>query len=298
VYHFKAAGESNWPKLDAAVARIERARAEGLKITADIYTYTAGATGLDAAMPPWVQEGGYRAWAGRLRDPAIRERVKREMSTPTDAWENLYLAAGSPERVLLVGFKNERLKGLTGKSLAEVARLRGKSPEETAMDLVIEDGSRVGTVYFFMSEENVRKKIALPWVMFDSDAASLAPEGLFLKTNPHPRAYGSFARLLGKYVREEKVISLEEAVRRLTALPAETLGLKDRGTLRTGCYADVVVFDPKRIQDHATFDRPHQYATGVVHVLVNGVQVLREGQHTGATPGRVVRGRGWKGSKI
>jgi len=294
IYHLKAAGESNWNKLEAAIGKIEAARTKGLRVTADMYTYTAGATGLDAAMPPWVQEGGYPEWARRLKDPAIRQRVKREMITPTDQWESLYLAAGSPDKVLLIGFKNPKLKPLTGKTLAEVARLRRKSPEETAMDLVVEDGSRVDTVYFMMSEENVRKEIRLPWVSFGSDAASLAPVGPFLKSNPHPRAYGNFARLLGKYVRDEKVIPLEEAIRRLTLLPAENLKLDRRGALKAGGFADIVVFDPAKIQDHATFDQPHQYASGVRHVFVNGVQVLKEGRHTGAKPGRVVRGPGWK----
>ena len=293
VYHLKAAGASNWSKLDSAIQRIEAARKAGLKITADMYTYTAGATGLDAAMPPWVQEGGYNAWAGRLKDPVVRERVKKEMSTPTGAWENLYLAAGSPEKVLLVGFKSEALKPLTGKTLAEVAALRGKSPEETAMDLVIEDGSRVGTVYFLMSEENIRKQLKLPWVSFDSDAASLAPEGVFLKSNPHPRAYGNFARLLGKYVRDERIIPLEDAVRRLSGFPAENLKLDRRGFLREGYFADVVVFDPSKIKDTATYDQPHRYSTGMIDVFVNGTQVLKQGEHTNAKPGRVVRGPGW-----
>ena len=287
-YHLKAAGQKNWEKLDALIRKIEAARAEGLKITADMYTYTAGATGLDASMPPWVQEGGYNKWAERLKDPAIRARVKREMTTPSDDWENFFLATGSPEKILLVGFKNEKLKPLTGKTLGEVARMRNKPAEEVAMDLVVEDGSRVDTVYFLMSEENVRKQLRLPWVSFDSDAASLAPEGNFLKSNPHPRAYGNFARLLGKYVREERLISLEEAVRRLTSFPAETLGIERRGALKKGHFADVVVFDPDKIQDHATFEKPHQYASGVRHVFVNGVQVLKEGEHTGANPGRVV----------
>ncbi len=298
IYHLKAAGQSNWPKLDAAIQKIEAARASGLRITADMYTYVAGATGLDAAMPPWVQEGGYVEWAKRLKDPVVRERVKLEMVTPTDKWESLYLAAGSPEKVLLVAFKNPKLKAFTGKSLAEVAKLRGKSPEETAMDLVAEDGSRVGTVYFMMSEDNVRKEIRLPWMSFGSDAESLATRGVFLKSNPHPRAYGNFARLLGKYVRDEKIIPIEEAVRRLTALPAENLKLDRRGALRPGYFADVVVFDPAKIQDHATFDKPHQYATGVMHVFINGTQVLKNGEHTGAKPGRVVRGPGWKPARI
>lgn len=293
-YHLKAAGSQNWQKLDKLIARIETARARGLKISADMYTYTAGATGLDAAMPPWVQEGGYNAWAARLKDPVIRARVEKEMATSTDSWENFFLAAGTPENILLVAFKNDQLKPLTGKTLAEAARIRGKSPQQTAMDLVIEDGSRVGVVYFLMSEENVRKQIALPWVSFDSDAASLAPEGPFLKSNPHPRAYGNFARLLGKYVREEKVISLEEAVRRLTSLPAETFQIQERGRLEPGFFADIVIFDPALIADHATFEKPHQYSTGVSHVFVNGVQVLKDGEHTGAKPGQIVRGPGWK----
>ena len=295
IYHLKAAGKANWPKLDQVIAKVEAAQKEGLKISADMYTYPAGATGLDAAMPPDVQEGGLREWIKRLKDPAIRARVKREMKTPTNAWENLYLATGSPERVLLVGFKQDSLKYLTGKTLAEVAKLRGTTPEETAMDLVIQDDSRVGTVYFLMSEDNIKKQVALPWVSFDSDEGSMAPEGVFLKSNPHPRAYGNFARVLGKYVREEKVISLQEAVRRLTSLPATNLKLQKRGALKPGNFADVVVFDPNAISDHATFDQPHQYATGMKHVLVNGVQVLKDGEHTGATPGRFVRGPGWKG---
>ena len=295
IYHLKAAGRTNWPKMDSVIAMVEAAQGEGLRITADMYTYPAGATGLDAAMPPWVQEGGHDAWVERLRDPAIRRRVAREMRTPSDDWENLFLSAGSPENVLLVGFKQDSLKHLTGKSLAEVATMRGTSPEETAMDLVVLDDSRVGTVYFLMSEENIRKQIALPWVSFGSDAGAPATEGVFLKSNPHPRAYGNVARLLGKYVREERVIPLAEAIRRLTALPAERLGIRRRGALVPGYLADVVVFDPASITDHATFQEPHQYATGVRHVFVNGVQVLADGEHTGALPGRVVRGPGWTG---
>jgi len=295
IYHLKAAGEDNWPKLAQVIAKVDSARAAGARITADMYTYTAGATGLDAAMPPWVQEGGYQQWATRLRDPAIRARVQREMRTPTDEWENLLLGAGSPERALLVGFKADSLKHYTGKTLAEVAKLRGTSPEETAMDLVIADGSRVGTVYFLMSEENVRRQVQIPWVSFGSDAGAPATEGVFLESSTHPRAYGNFARLLGRYVRDEKLIPLEEAVRRLSALPAENLKLRRRGQLRPGYHADVVVFDPATVQDHATFEIPHQYSTGMVHVFVNGTQVLRDGEHTGATPGRVVRGPGWRG---
>ncbi len=295
IYHLKAAGRANWSKLDAVIDRVERARAEGLRITADMYTYTAGATGLDAAMPPWVQEGGYDAWAARLQDPGIRERVGQEMKTPTDEWENLLLLAGSPDQVLLSAFKADSLKYLTGKTLAEVAALRGSSIEETAMDLVVQDGSRVGTVYFLMSEENVRRQIALPWVSFGSDGGSLAPEGVFLQSNPHPRAYGNFARLLGKYVRDEGVISLGEAVHRLSGLPATNLGLKRRGRVLPGFYADLTVFDPAQIADRATYDDPHQYAVGMRDVVVNGVLVLQDGEHTGATPGRVVHGPGWRG---
>ncbi|MDT8436566.1 MAG: D-aminoacylase [Gemmatimonadota bacterium] len=295
VYHLKAAGRANWPKLDSAIARIEAARAEGLRITADMYTYTAGATGLDAAMPPWVQEGGHEAWVARLRDPAVRTRVAREMRTPTDAWENFFVAAGSPDNILLVGFTADSLKPLTGMTLAAVAERWGTSPEEAAMDLVIRNGNDVGTVYFLMSEENVRRKVALPWVSFDSDAAAPAPEGIFLASNPHPRAYGSFARLLGRYVREEGVVPLAEAIRRLTSFPAETFGIRRRGALEPGFHADVVVFDPARIIDRATFAEPHQLAEGVRHVLVNGVPTLVDGTHTGALAGRVVRGPGWQG---
>ena len=294
IYHLKAAGQQNWSKLPAVIAKVDSARAAGAKITADMYTYTAGATGLDASMPPWVQEGGYKEWAKRLQDPAIRARVAREMRTPTDAWENFFVAVGSPDKILLVGFKNPALKQYTGKTLAEVARIRGKSPEETAMDLVIEDGSRVSVVYFLMDENNVRRQIQLPWVSFGSDAEAAAPEGVFLLSSTHPRAYGNVARLLGRYVRDEKLIPLAEAVRRLTALPAENLKLARRGTLQPGYYADVVVFDPATIQDHATFEKPQQYATGVRDVLVNGVVVLRNGTPTGATPGRFVRGPGYK----
>ena len=295
IYHLKAAGVDNFDKLETAFQRIESARAEGLDITADMYTYTAGATGLDASMPPWVQEGGYVAWAERLQDPAIRARVEQEIMTPTDDWENFYLVAGGAENMILVGFKNPDLKHLTGKTLAEVAEIRGTSPVVTMMDLVVEDGSRVGTIYFLMSEDNVKKKIAKPWMAFGSDAESMAPEGKFLLSNPHPRAYGTFARLLGKYVRDESVISLQEAIRRLTSLPAKNLKIRDRGALAENYFADVVVFDPATIEDHATFAEPHQYATGVLHVIVNGELVLLDGEHTGATPGRFVKGPGYAG---
>ncbi len=295
IYHLKAGGKQNWAKMDQAIAKIEQAQRDGVKITADMYTYVAGATGLDASMPPWVQEGGYDAWAARLKDPAIRERVRNEMNADAQDWENFFYSAGSPEGLVLVGFKNPELKKYTGMTLGHVANLRGTSPADTAMDLVIEDGTRVETVYFLMSEENVRKQIALPWVSFGSDAGSNAAEGDFLKSSTHPRAYGNFARVLGKYVREEKVISLEEAVRKLTLLPATNLKIRDRGRLALGYFADLAIFDPDTIADHATFEQPHQYSTGMVHVIVNGVPVLADGKHTGATPGRIVRGPGWTG---
>jgi N-acyl-D-amino-acid deacylase len=294
IYHLKVAGQANWPKLDALIARVEAARAQGLQITADMYPYTAGMSGLDASMPHWVQEGGHRAWVERLKDPGVRVRVRQEIATPSNTWENLYLLSGSAENVLFVGFKNESLKPLTGETLAEVAALRGKSPEETMIDLVVEDDSRVMTAYFSIAEDNIRREIALPWVSFGSDAESAAPEGVFLKSSTHPRAYGTFARLLGYYVRDEKIVPLQEAVRRLTTLPASNLGLSRRGALKPGCLADVVVFDPANIRDHATYTQPQQYATGVQHVFVNGQQVLRDGEHTGLLPGRVVRGPGWK----
>ena len=292
IYHLKMAGRGNWNKLDTIVKKIEDARTAGLKITTDMYTYTAGATGLDAAMPTWVQAGGLEAWIERLKDPAIRARVAAEMKKPGSDWENLYFGAGA-DKMILSGFKNAALKPLTGKTLAEVAAMRGTSPEETAMDLVVEDGSRVGTVYFLMSEDNVRKQVQLPWMSFGSDASSQAPEGIFLKSSTHPRTYGNFARLLARYVRDEKLISLEQAVYRLTTLPAANLGIKERGALKPGYYADVVVFDPATISDLSTFEEPHQYSIGMRDVFVNGVAVLRGGEHSGATPGRALRGAGW-----
>jgi N-acyl-D-amino-acid deacylase len=298
IYHLKMAGKDNWNKIDSVINKIEGANNEGLKITADMYTYTAGATGLDAAMPPWVQEGGIKEWIRRLKDPAIRKKVITEMRTPSNTWENLLLMSGSPDKVLLVGFANDSLKKFTGKTLAEVAALYGKSPEETAMDLVITDSTRIGTVYFMMSEDNIKKQIKLPYVSFGSDAESSAPEGVFLKSSTHPRAYGNVARLLAKYVREEKVITLQEAIRRLTSLPAGNLKINRRGMLTSGNYADIVLFDADKIQDHATFEKPMQYATGMVYVFVNGTMVLSQGEHTGATPGRVVRGPGWVGASV
>jgi N-acyl-D-amino-acid deacylase len=294
IYHLKAAGKRNWDKLGALIAAVEKARAQGVRITADMYVYTAGATGLDAAMPPWVQDGGLEAWIERLKNPTIRKKVIAEMRDPHPEWENLYGAAGA-DGTLLLAFKNPALKPLTGKTLAAVAKMRGVSPEDAAIDLVIEDGTRVGVAYFLMSEDNVRREVALPWVSFDSDEQAPAPEGVFLKSNPHPRAYGNFARVLARYVREEHVLTLPQAIHKLAALPAATLSLRDRGSLRTGYFADVVVFDPNTIQDHATYEKPHQLATGVEDVWVNGIRALRHGEATGSASGRAVRGRAWTG---
>jgi N-acyl-D-amino-acid deacylase len=292
IYHLKASGEANWPKMDQVIKMIEDARKQGVKITADMYTYPAGGTGLDASLPPWVFDGGRDAAYKRLRDPATRQKIAEAVRTPTNEWENLYLLSGSPDRILLASFRNDNLKPLTGKTLAEVARMRGKDPIETIMDLLLEDQSRIGTIYFLMSEDNIKKQIRQPWVSFGSDAASIAAEGVFLKSSTHPRTYGNFARLLGKYVREEKVISLTEAIRRLTSLPAANLGLNHRGLLEREMFADIVIFDPQTIADRATFDNPHQYSVGVRDVFVNGVQVLKDGGHTGAKPGRALWGPG------
>jgi N-acyl-D-amino-acid deacylase len=297
IYHLKFAGTENWSKYDAIIAKIEAARAAGQDVSTNMYTYTAGATGLDAAMPPWVQEGGTLKWIERLKDPATRSKVIAEMRGQPVGWESLAQLAGSPDKILLIGFGNPALKSLTGKSLAEVAKMRGTSPEDTMIDLIIEDATRVGTAYFLMSEENVRKQVKLPYMGFGSDAEAPATEGAFLLSNTHPRAYGNVARLLGRYVRDEKLISLGEAVRRLTSLPADNLKLRGRGTLATGYFADVVIFDPAKVADNATFDKPHQYAVGVEQVFVNGVQVLADGEPTGKAAGRVVRGPGWDGWK-
>lgn len=294
IYHLKLSGKKNWGKLDAVIQKIDSARAAGLDITTDMYNYTAGATGLDASMPPWVQEGGLDKWIERLKKPSIKKRVIKEMQTDTDQWENLMRAAESADKLILVGFKNDSLKYLTGKTLDEVSKIRGKSPEETAIDLVIQDGSRVGTVYFLMSEENVKRQIKLPYMSFGSDAGSIATEGVFLKSSTHPRAFGNFARLLGKYVRDEKIISLEEAIYKLSGLPASNLKINNRGTLKINNYADVVVFDPESIQDFATFDNPMQYAIGINHVFVNGSHVLKNGDHTGVLAGKFVKGPGYQ----
>jgi N-acyl-D-amino-acid deacylase len=296
IYHLKAAGKANWGKLDAAITKVDAARAAGVRVSADMYTYTAGGTGLDATMPPWVREGGLEAWIQRMKDPTVRERLAREMTDPNAGYENLFLAAG-PDGMILAEFKSERLKPLMGKSLTEVARLRGKSPEETIMDLVIEDGSRVGVIFFVMSEDNVRRETTLPWMSFGSDEEAPAPEGVFLQSHHHPRAYGNFAKLLAKYVREERAVSLSDAIHRMTGLPASNLSLQDRGLLRKGYFADVVVFDPATIQDHSTYENPNQLATGVKDVLVNGQLALSNGLATGVHSGRFVRGRAWTGWK-
>jgi N-acyl-D-amino-acid deacylase len=295
VYHLKAAGERNWPKMAPAIAKIQAARDEGLKVSADMYAYTAGGTGLTAGLPPWVQAGGAEAMVARLMDPAVRKRVIAEMDDPKVGWENIRLLTGSDERVLLIDAKEPALKPLLGKSLAQIAKLRGKSPQETLLDLVVEDQGRAGAAYFLMSEDNVELGLKQPWVALGSDEASSAAEGVFLKSSAHPRAYGNFARFLGHYVRDRKLMPLEEGIHRLTGLPAANWNLEGRGCLKVGCHADIVVFDPAAITDHATYAAPMQYATGVRDVFVNGVQVLRDGEHTGAKPGQVVRGPGWKG---
>jgi len=292
LYHIKALGQKNWGKMDTLLARIEAARKEGVPVRANMYPYIAGGTGLDACLPPWTQDGGYPALLERLRDPEMRKKIAAEVKVDSDKWENLYLAAGSPDRIILSDFTAEKLKPFSGKSLAEIARIRGEDPIETIMDLLGENESRIGAMYFMMSEENVKKEIARPWISFGSDQASQAPEGVFLKSNPHPRAYGTFARVLGKYVREEKALTLTEAIRRLSGLPATNLGLDHRGFLQEAMFADVVVFDPATVADHATFENPRQYATGVKDVFVNGTQVLKEGEHTGAKPGRALWGPG------
>lgn len=294
IYHLKAAGKDNWWKMDSLIKIVEKARSEGIDITADMYTYFASATGLTASFPPSLQDGGFGKLWQRLQDPKIREQMKKEMNTNATDWENTYYGAGGAEKVLLLSFKQDSLRKYIGKTLAEVARLRGSTPEETAMGLIVQDSTRIGVSYFSMTEDNIKKEIALPWVTFDSDEASQAPEGVFLRSNPHPRAYGNFARVLGKYCRDEKIIILQEAIRKLSKLPCTNLKIAKRGELKAGNYADVVVFDPATVTDHATFANPHQYATGVIHVFVNGVQVLKDGEHTNAKPGRFVKGPGYR----
>ncbi len=294
IYHLKAAGKVNWNKIDSVIRRIEKARADGLNITADMYTYTAGATGLTASFPPSLQDGGFDKLWKRLQDPVIRNQMKIAMRTNATNWENLYYGAGSPDKIILLAFKQDSLKKYTGKTLAEVATLRGTAPEETAMDLIVQDSTRIGVAYFLMNEENIKKELAIPWLSFGSDEGSFAPEGVFLKSNPHPRAYGNFSRVIGKYCRDEKLITLEDAIRKLSKLPATNLKLKKRGELKVGNYADILIFDPSKVNDHATFDKPHQYSTGMTDVFVNGVLVLKDGEHTGATPGRFVKGPGYK----
>lgn len=297
IYHLKAAGKDNWWKIDSLFKMVEKARADGLKITADMYTYHASATGLTAAFPPSLQDGGFDSLWHRLQRPEWREKMKTAMNTNAQDWENTYYGAGGAKGVLLLSFKTDSLRKYIGKTLEEVANLRSSSPEETAMNLIVEDSTRIGVSYFSMDSNNVKKEVAFPWLSFCSDAESESPEGVFLKTNPHPRAYGSFIRVLGKFSRDEKVISLQEAVRKLSKLPATNLKLQKRGELKTGNYADIVIFDPATVKDNATFAKPHQYASGVIHVFVNGTQVLKDGEHTNAKPGKFVKGPGWKGSK-
>jgi N-acyl-D-amino-acid deacylase len=294
IYHYKQAGKDNWGKIDAAIARVNVARASGQRITADMYTYAASSTGFDAAFPTWMQDGGLEAWVKRLKDPQLRARAIAEMKGPKGT-ENAKLVVDDPEKVLLVGFKQAKLKALTGKTLAQVAKMRGKSSAETAADLIVEDGTRIQVVYFSMNPDNVKREVALPWMSFGSDAGSQAPEGVFLKSSTHPRAYGNVARLLGLYVRDQHATTLQDAIRRLTNLPATNLSIRERGSLKPGYYADVVVFDPATIRDNGTFEKPQQLASGVEQVFINGVQVLRNGKHTGATPGQFVRGPGWSG---
>jgi len=294
IYHLKAAGKDNWGKLDSVIRRIERARSEGVSVAANMYTYIAGATGMTAAFPPSLQDGGFGKLRERLMDPKIRAEMKKAMNTNASDWENLYYGAGGAENVLLLSFKQDSLKKYTGKSLAEVAKIRGVTAEETAMDLIIQDSTRVGVAYFLMSEENVKKQVAIPWVSFGSDEGSYTNEGVFLKSNAHPRAYGTFTRVLGKYSRDEKLITLQDAIRKLSKLPATNLKIQKRGELKNGYYADIVIFDPSKVKDNATFDKPHQYAEGMIHVFVNGAHVLKDGEHTGAQPGRFVKGPGYK----
>ncbi len=293
IYHLKVAGKGNWPKIDSVIRQVEDARKQGINVTANMYTYLAGATGLTASFPPALQDGGFGKLWQRLHDPAIRAKMAKEMDSDATTWENLYHGAGSPDKVLLLSFKQDSLKKFTGKTLAEVAKIRGKSPEETAMDLIVQDSTRIGVAYFLMNEDNVKKQIALPWVSFGSDEGSYTTEGVFLKSNAHPRAYGNFTRVLGKYSRDEKVITLQDAIRKLAYLPATNLKLKKRGALLKGYFADIVVFNPAKVQDYATYEKPHQYSTGVTDVFVNGVQVLKGGNHTGATPGRFIKGPGY-----
>ena len=293
VYHLKAAGKDNWHKMDSVIKRIERAQREGQNVTADMYTYIAGGTGLTATMPPTLQDGGFGKLRERLQDPAVRKQLITEMNTKTDKWENFYYGVGTPENIMVVGFKQDSLKKYTGNTLAQMAKIFGKSPEETAMDLIIKDSTRVECIYFLMNENNVKKQLAIPWVSFGSDEGSFTNEGVFIKSNAHPRAYGNFSRVIGKYVRDEKLITLQEAVRKLAKLPATNLKIQKRGELKAGNFADIVIFDPAKVKDNATFEKPHQYAEGMTDVFVNGVQVLKNGEHTGAKPGRFVKGPGF-----
>lgn len=292
IYHLKVGGIDNWNKMDSVIKRVERARSEGIDIAANMYTYIAGATGMTASMPPSLQDGGFGKLWERLQDPSTRKEMIKAMKTNAADWENLYYGAGSPERVLLLGFRKNSLSKYIGKTLGEAAKMMNITPEDAAIDLIIEDSSRVEVAYFLMNEDNVKKQIALPWVSFGSDAGSMAPEGNFLKQSTHPRAYGNFARVIGYYVRDEKVLSLQQAIQKLSNVAAHSLNISKRGELKVGNFADVLVFDPAKVKDNATFEKPHQYASGMIHVMVNGVQVLKNGEHTNAKPGRFVKGAG------
>ena len=294
IYHLKVGGIDNWNKMDSVIKRVERARSEGIDIAANMYTYIAGATGMTAAMPPSLQDGGFGKLWERLQDPSTRKEMIKAMKTNATDWENLYYGAGSPERVLLLGFRKNSLSKYIGKTLGEAAKMMNTTPEDAAIDLIIEDSSRVEVAYFLMNEDNVKKQIALPWVSFGSDAGSMAPEGNFLKQSTHPRAYGNFARVIGHYVRDEKVLSLQQAIQKLSNVAAHSLNISKRGELKVGNFADVLVFDPAKVKDNATFEKPHQYASGMIHVMVNGVQVLKNGEHTNAKPGRFVKRAGAK----
>ncbi|HYJ64073.1 MAG TPA: amidohydrolase family protein, partial [Parafilimonas sp.] len=294
ICHLKAAGKNNWNKIDSVITIVENARRQGVNITADMYTYTAAATGLTSCFPPALQDGGFGKLRERLQNSAIRKQMITAMHTNANDWENLYNGSGGANNILLLSFKQDSLKKFTGKTLAQVAAIRGKSPEETAMDLIVQDSTRVGVAYFLMDEDNIKKEIVLPWVSFGSDEASYTNEGVFLKSNAHPRAYGNFARVIGKYSRDEKLMTLQQAIYKLSKLPATHLKLQKRGELKVGDYADVVIFDPATVQDHATYEKPHQYSTGVTDVFVNGIQVLKNNEHTGSMPGRFLKGAGYK----
>lgn len=294
VYHLKATGSQNWRKMDQAIEKIEAARAAGLALTADMYTYAYSGTGLASCIPPWAHDGGFDKLIERLKHPETREKIKAEMNGPATDWENMFYENDN-DGIFLAGFANRELRRYQGVTLSEVMSERGTSAADTVIDLLIEDNSRIFTLYFRMTEDNLRVQVQLPWVSFCSDAGSIANEGNFLSYHPHPRAYGSFARVIGKYVRDEGLVTLQDAVRRLSGFAADNLKIAGRGYLKPGCFADIAIFDPEQVQDHSAPGDPHRYSEGMAHVFVNGTQVLEQGEHTGALPGRVVRGPGWTG---